>query len=593
MSNSQEISSDTLLADIEQPFRVLAGPGAGKTHWLIQHVQHVVRTSTRLSGVSRAACISYTNTAINELIRRLGEAADHAEVSTIHSFLYRNVAKPYLHLLVKENGTALVNYAEVSGHDEHHPSQAKVRQWLTANGGGKIAGYKQQFDTLMKLLKKLKWTRSAEGKWTLAPLNPIGMGPQLKKVCTTEKLLEYKALYWQEGTIDHDDVLYFAYRILEENPPLREFLAARFRYLFIDEFQDTMPVQAKIVEWLAEHGTIVGVIGDPEQAIYGFLNSTPEHFLNFSLDGFADYRIADNRRSTAKIVSLLNQVRADGLTQKALRNEVGEPPSVYVGALEKVILEVRRTFPGSSSLWILARANERVADIRRLQTKSADSDKWEEFEVADPTRALFMKAIARATEVARGHDIAKAVHTLSRVLVRKSGFREPLKFDGTMTEVVKRGVTLELLEHVISNYDSLAAGTVLAAYDSIVGRLESKMPGLKATRIKGGKPRAFAEATQYGPLLATVPLSSIDEIREVRSIHQAKGAEIENVCVYLPDASKVSHLFGPTAGQDQEERRITYVALSRARERLVLCIPSEHADVPRLEAIGFQVHIVN
>ena len=308
MSEAQEITSDSVLINIEQPFRVLAGPGAGKTHWLIQHIQYVVRRSARLSAVSRVACISYTNTAVNELIKRLGEAADHADISTIHSFLYRNVVKPYLFLLKKTDGNPLVNYAEVSGHDEHHPSIAKVHSWLRANGDGRTIGIKPQFSTLLDLLKGLTWSRSDDGSWSLAPLSSIGMGPHLRGICTSSKLELYKQLYWSEGTIDHDDVLYFAYRILEENPKLRSFLAARFRYLFIDEFQDTLPVQAKIVEWLAQQGTIVGVIGDPEQAIYGFLNSTPEHFLKFSLDGFADYHIADNRRSTGQIVNLLNRV---------------------------------------------------------------------------------------------------------------------------------------------------------------------------------------------------------------------------------------------------------------------------------------------
>ena len=60
-----------------------------------------------------------------------------------------------------------------------------------------------------------------------------------------------------------------------------------------------------------------------------------------------------------------------------------------------------------------------------------------------------------------------------------------------------------------------------------------------------------------------------------------------------PDASKVSHLFGPAAGGDPEERRITYVALSRARDRLFICIPTQHADIPKLEGIGLRVHTVS
>lgn len=592
MSTIREIHSDSLLDDIETHFRVLAGPGAGKTHWLTLNAKHVVRMSSRLSAVSRVACISYTNTAVNELIARLGEAAHHADVSTIHSFLYRNVVRPYLHLLTAQDGTPLVSFADVRGHDEHHPSQAKVRQWLKANGDARIIGIKPQFDSLLELLKSLAWARADDGSWSLAPLSPRGMGQFLKGICTSNKLIGYKTLYWREGTIDHDDVLYFAYRILEENPELRAFLAARFRYLFIDEFQDTMPIQAKIVEWLAAHGTVVGVIGDPEQAIYGFLKSTPEHFQNFSLPKHVDYRIADNRRSTVRIVDLLNHVRADGLEQRALRGVEGDPVTVYVGEMEKVIPEVRRSLPELASLWILARANNRVADIRRLDTPSGEGDLWDEFEESDGGRALFLKSVARAAVIARAHDLAKAVHTLTQTLVRRGTFREPLRFTGKVTEVLIRAVTLELLEHVVSNYDSLAGTTVLAAYDSIASRIESVTPGLKATRITTGKPKAFAESTNFGSLLATVSLTG-DENRDVRSIHQAKGAEAENVCIYLPNAAQVTHILDPSSSGDDEERRITYVALSRARDRLVLCIPSEHANKGKLEDLGFQVRIVS
>ena len=113
--------------------------------------------------------------------------------------------------------------------------------------------------------------------------------------------------------VDHEDVLYFAYRLLHEFPVLRRFLCARFPYLFVDEFQDTLPVQAALVRWLAEEGTIVGVIGDPEQAIYGFLDASATHFHEFRLTGHRTYEMQGNRRSTEAIVSFLNRVRTDGL----------------------------------------------------------------------------------------------------------------------------------------------------------------------------------------------------------------------------------------------------------------------------------------
>jgi DNA helicase-2/ATP-dependent DNA helicase PcrA len=227
-----------------------------------------------------------------------------------------------------------------------------------------------------------------------------------------------------------------------------------------------------------------------------------------------------------------------------------------------------------------------------LDIPSGDGDPWGEFEEADANRALFIRSIARAVAVARARDLAKAIQTLSQTLVRRGSFRDPLKFAGNVTDVLTRAVALEILEHVASHHDGLADGTLLEAYESIAECVEALAPGLKVTRITTGKPKAFAQSTAFGSLLTTVSLGG-DESREVRSIHQAKGAESESICLYLPNAAQVSHILDPSGVDDDEERRITYVALSRARDRLVLCIPREHAPTDRLEALGFQVRSVS
>jgi DNA helicase-2/ATP-dependent DNA helicase PcrA len=529
---------------------------------------------------------------VNELKTRLGDATQLSDVSTIHNFLYRHVVRPYLYLLTDADGTPLVNFAAVRGHDEHHVSQGKVRDWIKGNGDSKIFGLGDQFETLLERLAELTWSRQDDGTWTLAPRSNRGMGPFLWKFCSSEKLTAYKRLYWCEGTIDHDDVLYFAHRILEENPMLREFLAAKLRYLFIDEFQDTMPVQARIVEWLADHGTVVGVIGDPEQAIYGFLKTTPEHFRSFSLPGFVDYYIPDNRRSTAQIIRLLNRIRADDLTQTALRGEEGEPPAVYIGELEQVIPVVRGASPGLSKLWILARGNKDVFMLRRLGTAAAAAGHpWDKFHDADRERALFFELVARAVALAKADDFSKAVDGLVRGIARKDGFRPPLKFDGPATDVARRGVSLGLLEHVLSNHDALASGTLLNAYDNIAAYLLTSLPGLVTKGVKAGAFKTFAASTTFGLLLSTVDLTG-EESRDIRSIHQAKGAEADTVCVYLPNSEQVSHLQDATSGVDDEKRRITYVALSRAKNKLILCIPAAHADEDALRSFGFTVQVV-
>ena len=88
-----QITSDSLIP-IEQHFRVSAGPGAGKTHWLINHIKNVLHTSSRLQNTRKIACITYTNVAVETILKRLGNASNRVEVSTIHSFLYKHIVKP-------------------------------------------------------------------------------------------------------------------------------------------------------------------------------------------------------------------------------------------------------------------------------------------------------------------------------------------------------------------------------------------------------------------------------------------------------------------------------------------------------------------
>src|ERR1035438_5422570 len=93
------ITSDTLLLNTDRHARVDAGPGAGKTYWIAEHVGNVLQRSKKIHSHARIAVISYTNIAADELRQKLGGDASKAEIGTIHNFLYRNVIKPYLHLL--------------------------------------------------------------------------------------------------------------------------------------------------------------------------------------------------------------------------------------------------------------------------------------------------------------------------------------------------------------------------------------------------------------------------------------------------------------------------------------------------------------
>lgn len=589
MPEKLEIDSGTRLTDIERHFRVVAGPGAGKTHWLVNHIKDVVANSKRLSPTSRIACISYTNVAVNEIVTRLGSAATHVDASTIHSFLYCNVVRPYLHLLRDGEGQPLVAFASVDGHDEHHPSYTIVDEWLRSIGQAKILQktFNAQRDILKDKLRQLVWQRSVGGVWTLGPRTLDRMGKMLNAICTSENLIDYKRRYWRLGIVDHEDILYFAHRILEEHPLVCQCLSARFRYLFIDEFQDTLPIQVNVVHWLAGAGTVVGVIGDAEQSIYGFLDAHPQHFLSFSLPGYLDATMHHNRRSTRRIISILDHVRTDGLRQHCFRELEGQPVTVYIGDVDRSLAAIRADLLPDAVILVLTRKNK---DAHRVRSNLAPGsvEPWESFYVADAERARFMEHVIAATEFAKRGQYALAHREVTRTIGRKGRVRKPLNCDTDLCEVHRKGIAVTVLQEFLTNYVTIFAGTLLEAYVRCGTCVTAAHPAVTLTAAKAGKFKTFAEATPYSQLSGSVHLQ--EEVRHVRTIHQAKGGEGDNVAVYFEDADRVRHITHPSTVPADEEKRLTYVALSRARDRLFLCVPPDVAiNIDELRALDLQV----
>ncbi|MFZ1643301.1 MAG: ATP-dependent helicase [Candidatus Contendobacter sp.] len=589
MPEKLEIDSGTLLTDIERHFRVMAGPGAGKTHWLVNHIKQVVARSKRLSPASRIACISYTNVAVNEIVTRLGSAATQVDVSTIHSFLYRNVVRPYLHLLRDSDGQPLAAFSSVDGHDEHHLNYNIFDEWLRSIRQARILQhtFAEQRDILKDKLCQLVWQRSVDGVWALEPRKLDRMGKMLNAICTSTNLREYKRRYWSMGIVDHEDILYFAYRILEEHPLLCQCLSARYRYLFIDEFQDTLPIQTNVVQWLAGAGTVVGVIGDVEQSIYGFLDTHPEHFLSFSLPDYLDVTMRHNRRSTRRIISILDRVRSDGLRQHCFREVEGQPVTVCIGEVDRSLAAIRADLAPDAVLYVLTRKNK---DAHRVRSALAPGtvEPWGSFYDADAERARFMEHVIAATELAKRGQYALAHREAARIIGRKGRVRKPLKCDTDLSDVHRKGIAVTVLQEFLTNHTTIFAGTLLEAYVRCGTCVAAAYPAVTLTAAKAGKFKTFAEATPYSHLSGSVRLQ--EEVRHVRTIHQAKGSEGDNIAVYFEDADRVRHITHPSTAPADEEKRLTYVALSRARDRLFLCIPTDAAiNAGELSALGLHV----
>lgn len=572
MTNPRMLTSSDRIDDVEHHFRVTAGPGSGKTHWLIEHVRNVAQSSLRLTPCSRIGVISYTNIAVREIQRRLGTAADVAEVSTIHSFLFGNVVRPYLHFLRDSTGAEIASHHLVDTHSEHFIAHDLFDGWLGRCGRRQLFMQPNRLKLLKTRLREISVRVSAQGLPFYVPCKSEPRDKPILDLLTPERLLEYKSQYWQRGHIDHDDVLYFAFRLLKEFPVLRQFLSERFPYLFIDEFQDTTPVQAALVRWLAETGTTVGVVGDPEQAIYSFLDASPTHFTGFRLPDFRDYTIEGNRRSTCSLVSFLNRIRTDGLKQHPVETEDGTPPTVYFGGLSDCLSHARANTQNASTMLVLARSHKNVLRARRPDVSNAAAT-WEGVEEADADRHRLLFSIALSTDLALRGLYDLAVQRLIQGISSRKRFRAPIKYGGEVTIEKRRALALSLLEYMVSQHNAMLQKSALDVYRSLTEFVGSCLDGISLTKATRGKFCDRMKSSAYADLFCGI--KTADETRFTRTIHQAKGGEAEAVFVVL-DSGEAEHILSPSAGE--EEHRITYVALSRAKSELFIYCPD-----PRLQ----------
>ncbi len=578
---SIQITSEQSLSDTEHHFRVTAGPGSGKTHWLCHHIRDVARNSNRLSSVAKIAVISHTNVAVRELLTRLGNAADTTEIATIHSFLYRQVVRPYLHLASDRLENTPIAHHLVDGHEEHYPKTTVVHEWLKSLGKGRLiqkeesAKYKNIEDCLRKVTARVDDKGNAEF-WSHGQLYT----PEAKKLVTCESLLDYRKAYWSTGRLSHEDILFFAHVLLDSYPEIRPFISARFPYLFIDEYQDTTTIPAVIVEWMAESGTIVGVIGDPAQSIFGFAGASMSHFEEFSLPGHRDYSIIGNRRATDSIVRILNRVRTDGLVQESLREQAGSHPKVMSGNLPEAIKAAKTIVRKDARLLFLARNHPTVSELR-CALGMATTDPWSVLNKADAKRALFLSHLAEAMVLTKDGYIDVAIRRLVSSIASSKRLREPFQFEAEVTRSFRLGFSLSLLEFATSQYREHPKSSCLDAFAAVRSFVITQFPGITIAEPKRGKFFEAAKSIPFHDLLATVRTS--EELRQTRTIHQAKGCESDACFVVLTDEA-IDHLINPDSSNP--EQHITYVAISRARDELIVYCPFDER-VPELEAIGF------
>lgn len=301
--------------------KIYAGPGAGKTHFLVENVKRIVTTSPLIaqSRARRVLCITYTNAAVDEIKRRLDNFTDYIEVYTIHGFIIENIIKPFQDdlrtIMESDFGINVNNRGIISSQIEglgilHGINKEDIYNFIKKTNPIEFANDDLYYSK--KVMGEIEIDISAF-LTSLANKLPRQMNFKASQKVEKRHIIPLKKYIWSVARkLTHNEILYFGYRILENNPTALYAIRVKFPFIFVDEFQDTNPLQTLLIKLIGQKSTVVGVVGDIAQSIYSFQGARPTDFENFSIDGnreIKEYDIHDNRRSTENIVNFCNFLR--------------------------------------------------------------------------------------------------------------------------------------------------------------------------------------------------------------------------------------------------------------------------------------------
>ena len=556
--------------DFETNIRVLAGPGAGKTYWLVGQLRQILRHSLRLSKNRKVAVITYTNKATENICKQIQFGMDRIEVSTIHAFLYANVIKPYFHLIADEYE---FDINQLDGHDD---TIFTGHEFINSVIG--IANKGWVFDSLSKKNKSLDYHETgrfiSRFRWHYDGKNIIlkqqGASYKLYNAFDNDFVNVYKHEVWKQKSMMHDDdVLYFAYQLFTNTKTqrIKRLIANKFPYILIDEYQDTSSIQHFLIQELATAGCFVTIIGDAAQSIYSFANGDIDYIKNIKLHDVVDYTIEDNRRSTIEVVDFLNVIRTD-IVQRSVRNVHSMKPMIVVGDAIENYNRCKASFVDDNGnaemLYTLSRnnliANDMKAKLGASFTKTKLLDDL--LELSDYKRSRKFVACINAVENARLIIMNEAIKELSKA------FGLNLKVISDKKKVVR------FLNILCSHYEDYSKSDGKALLTLIISKLDNSI-----SKVKSGKPKELFSHpyTEYSR-----EIKFKDDFSTDITIHKAKGLEFRNVFVVMEDEqTAVDFLMSNDLDlntQEAEEHRIYYVACSRAENRLFISVPSLSED---------------
>lgn len=564
------------------PVLVLAGAGSGKTRVLTYKVAYLIAKGVDASSI---VAVTFTNKAANEMKER------------VHRLVGQWVSGPKDEEKTSYRPTDLQTYLPYVG--TFHAFCAKV---LRVDGKhiGIPSGYLIYDDndslTLVKRIMKevdistknfrpssmLSAISSAKNEMIdHVSYRDIARGP------FGEIVLKIYEIYQKElkkaGACDFDDLLTKTVELFENVPQVLEKYARRYRYVLVDEYQDVNTVQYMLTKQLASKWGNLTVVGDASQAIYSFRGANFRNILNFEND-FADakvFNLEQNYRSTKNILSAANSVIAKNVSHPVLnlwtKRHTGEQISIYNASneideanfiVEKIVISGLPL----SAFAILYRTNAQSRNIEEAFLHANIPYRiyggirfYERKEVKD------VLAYLRLIENPRDN--------VSKNRVEKLGKHRKQKFDDLVGKIkLKKNLPspLELVDKVLETTEYLKLiddGTEqglmrvenVKELKSVASDFENLSTLLENIALMEGKVAPSGSFEERGTNFVSL-----------MTIHAAKGLEFEDVFIVGMEEGLFPHsrsMLDPA--EIEEERRLAYVGMTRAKQKLYLSYASQ------------------
>ncbi len=592
---------------VEGPILVIAGAGTGKTRALVYRVAHLVDMGIDPRSI---LLLTFTRRAAEEMLRRasllIDNRCDKVAGGTFHSFA-NSVLRQYGGKLDLSSAFTIMDRSDSQDMVQH----LRVEMGLSTKE--KRFPRKQTVAEIYSMALNKEWTIPDLIEREYPHLND-----SLEELLALyEHYVDYKK---QRSLLDYDDLLIQLKELLENHEEVRTRLSSRYRFIMVDEYQDTNRLQSRIVRFLAATHDNVMVVGDDAQSIYSFRGANFRNIMDFPKDfpGAKLVTLEENYRSTQPILSLTNEVirKAQERYEKNLftRKEQGDTPLLVRAENEQIqsrfvcqkVLELREEGVPLWDMVVLFRSSFHSFDL--------------EIELARHNIPFVKRGGFQFMESAHIKDLLAHLRVASNPKDTVSWGRILLLLEGVggqlcqkVTQCLMEGeipwerlrsfnakgkvaVGLRTLAQVLETCSELTRPAELAQYFTqyYLPTLRRKYPDDHPKRMRdlehflGMTERYRSLERLLSDVALEPPTNSVGGVLAVdpdegplvlSTIHSAKGLEWHSVFIIWALEGRFPSVYNVNTEEElEEERRLLYVAATRAKENLFISYPIKVFD---------------